>query len=503
MLQNTEYAVLQGNLDVEVTDIAYHSAKVKAGTAFVCMTGENLDGHTFAKEAVDKGSAVVVCSKPLSFKEQVTVIQVPDSRKALAEMAAAYYGYPGKQLHLIGVTGTKGKTTITYMLQNMFSHAGVLCGRIGTVENDTKRNVYASKQTTPESLEIQRLLREMADAGCKAAVLEISSQAMMQKRAHGLQFDVGILTGISEDHIGKGEHQNFHEYVYWKSQMLHQCRSAVINFDVVDMPQIRKVLEKKPFITFGFQSDADLWVKKYESIRLSNKLGVEFQTKGRYNIKLVTAAPGAFSVANSLAAIAAAKKAGIADSAIQNALRTFAVPGRQELFAIDYQRTVLVDYAHNGAALEALLKALREYHPRKLTCVFGCGGGRNPARRWTMGEAAAKYADLSIITADNPRKESLDSIFRDIIKGLEAFSGNYVLIENREDAIVYALQNCEPGELVVIAGKGHECVQLLHEEEIHFDDREIVRTFIEKVKYEQDYNRRNQAGMLRTVAFRR
>ena len=492
-------------MERDVTGIAYHSKHTGPGTMFFCIEGADFDGHTFAKEAVEKGSAVMICSKPLSFSEDVTVLQAADCRRAMAEAAAAFYGHPGRELTLIGVTGTKGKTTVSWLLRDVFRNAGVPCGLIGTVENDTGVNKSPSGQTTPESLDLQRMLREMADSGCRAAVIEVSSQALKQMRVHGLIFDLAILTGIGEDHIGPREHADFGEYIYWKSRLFHQCRRAVVNGD---SPHLKAFLGSRKWSgdtlqTYTVEQPGDLCVKDYEFVRIPGKLGVEFQTKGRYNIKLVIGAPGRFSLYNALAVTLAAKTLNLPEEALKKALLEVQVPGRQEIFALDYTRLIMVDYAHNGEALEALLTALREYHPTRLTCIFGCGGERDVSRRYRMGKAAATYADFSIVTADNPRKESLDSIIRDIIKGMGTFTGNYRIIRDRQTAIEYGVRNCRAGEMVVIAGKGHETTQVLQDRTIHFDDREVVRASIEKVKYEQDYNRRNQEGDGRTAAFRR
>ncbi|MBR3785283.1 MAG: UDP-N-acetylmuramoyl-L-alanyl-D-glutamate--2,6-diaminopimelate ligase [Firmicutes bacterium] len=488
-----EFTLLQGAMDKDITAIAYHSENTGPGTMFVCIDGVDFDGHTFAKEAVDKGSAVLLCSKPLSFTEEITVILVPDCRRALAEIAAVFYGHPSKELMLIGITGTKGKTTVSWLLREAFRHAGIACGLIGTIENDTGRTKEASGQTTPESLDLQRMLREMADSGCRAAVIEVSSQALKQGRVYGLVFDLAVLTGISRDHIGPREHADFQEYLCWKSRLFCQCKKAVVN---ADTPHLKTLLQgfaggQENLLTYGLEKSAGLGVKDFEFVRIPGKLGVEFQTKGRYNIKLVIGAPGRFSLYNGLAVILAAKAMELPEESIRKALMETAVPGRHELFAPDYSRLIMVDYAHNGASLGALLQALRAYHPSRITCIFGCGGERDPARRYGMGKAAAKYADFSIITADNPRKESLDSIIRDIIKGMGTFCADYTVIPDRKQAIETGIRNCQPGEIVVIAGKGHETMQLLAEGAIHFDDREVVRTFIEKVKHEQDYNRRN------------
>ena len=494
-------------MDREISSIAYHSEHTGPGTMFVCIEGADFDGHTFAKEAACKGSAVIICSKPLSFSEDVTVIQTEDCRKTMAEAAAAFYGHPGRHLILVGVTGTKGKTTVSWLLRETFQNAGIPCGLIGTVENDTGSSKEPSCQTTPESLDLQRMLAEMVENGCRAAVIEVSSQALKQARVHGLIFDLAVLTGIGADHIGPREHLNMDEYLYWKSRLFCQCRRAVINGDSPSLDKLYSLIGPRPWgrdglLTYRLAEPADLWVKDFEFVRLPGKLGVEFQTKGRYNIKLVIGAPGRFSLYNGLAVILAARTLKLPETALRKTLMEVQIPGRQEIFALDYTRLIMVDYAHNGEALEALLTGLREYHPSRITCIFGCGGQRDPARRRGMGRAAAKYADHSIITADNPRKESLDSIIRDIIKGMGTFRGNYRIMPDRQQAIEHGIRNCQDGEMVVIAGKGHETTQILSDRTIHFDDREVVRASIEKVKYEQDYNRRNQEGDRRKTALR-
>lgn len=252
-------------MDRSVLHIAYHSESAGPGTMFICIEGADFDGHTFAKEAVCKGSAVVLCSKPLSFEEDVTVIQVSDCRKSMARISARFYDDPAKALFLIGVTGTKGKTSVSWMLRDVLRNAGISCGLIGSIENDTGRKKMPSHQTTPESLDLHRILREMTESGCKAAVIEVSSQGLMQSRVHGLCFDLAIVTGIGQDHIGPGEHGSLGEYIYWKSRLLHQCRKAVIN---ADSPHLKALLggrkwEAEELLTYGLEKNADLSVKDY------------------------------------------------------------------------------------------------------------------------------------------------------------------------------------------------------------------------------------------------
>lgn len=447
------------------------------------------DGHDFALEAVEKGAVVIVCSRPLSFESDISIVLTENCRKTLAELAARFYDYPAQKLKVVGVTGTKGKTSTTYMIKSILEQGGLKTGLIGTVETDTGRRIIPSGQTTPESLNIQQYLAEMVNSGCQTAIIEVSSQAMKQHRVYGICFDLAILTNVAEDHISPFEHHDFDEYVACKSLLFSKCRKGIVN---LDDPCAGRFLERcRDAVTYGIHNPADLNAEKIDYVRIPGKFAMEFQTKGRYNINLVVGAAGTFSVYNALAAVLAGKAFSLPDECIFEGIRTFYAPGRQEVFTFNHDKTIIVDYAHNGMALEALLKELRCYHPARLTCVFGCGGQRDRNRRFKMGETAAKFADFSIITSDNPRNESPRSIISDIILKIESCGGRYCVIEDRHDAIDYAVKQCVSGEFVVIAGKGHENDQIIGNCRKHFDDREEVRKSIEKVNDGKNYNRRD------------
>ena len=485
---------LSGPDDIEVEQIVYNSKKAKKGALFVCIKGATSNGHDFAKEAVEKGAVVVVCSEPLSFKIETTQIRVRDCRRALAIMAAAFFQHPAEKLFVIGITGTKGKTTTAYMIQSILNCGGIKTGLIGTVEVDTGGRYLESSQTTPESLELQQYLREMIDNGCRAVVMEVSSQALKHDRVYGVTFDVGILTNIEEDHIAPREHPDFADYMACKSKLFKQCDTAIVNKDGAFLEKIMEGHMCRQVLTYGLTSSADLYAQSMDFVRIKGKFAVEFQAKGRYNINLVVSSAGRFSVYNALAAVLAAKACAANDDAVAAGLKQYHAPGRQEVFLLGYDKVVMVDYAHNGMALQGLLEALRSYHPAKVTCVFGCGGERDRNRRFNMGEVAAMYADYSIITSDNPRNESPSSIISDIIVKIEDCDGKYCIVEDRRLAIETAIRQCQPGEIIVIAGKGHENYQIIGNKKIHFDDREVVRSLIEKVNHEQNNNRRNQIG---------
>lgn len=490
LLQSAEYECVQGSLDLAVTGIFYHCDKVIDGSVFVCIEGAEEDGHSYAEEAVRRGAGAIVCQKALSLPEGITVIRTEDSRKIMAEMSAAFYGHPARKLRMIGVTGTKGKTTTAFMIQQILLKAGQKCGLIGTVHIDTGKEIIESDRTTPESVELQGYLRRMADCGCTACVMEVSSQALKLARVHGLHFDYAVFTNLSEDHIGRGEHKDFAEYAACKAQLFCACEEAVVNEDDPYGDIMLKGSSCK-VITYGMEKGRGLQAKNLDYVKIPGKLGVEFQIAGDYNINLVVGLPGKFSCYNAMAATAVCSRMGADKESIRTALREISVPGRQEMFSAGPDKVVMVDYAHNGVALENLLRALRDYKPKGLNVVFGCGGQRDKNRRTDMAKAAASYADFSIITSDNPRKEEPEAIISDITKVLEDETCSFTVIGDRREAIHHAVKHLETGEIVVIAGKGHENYQIIGEDKIHFDDRKEVLAAIEKVKYEYDNFRRN------------
>lgn len=490
MLKNFDCTCVQGSDNLEPDNITFNSGKVTGGSVFVCIKGTAVDGHDFVEEAISRGASAIVCSQDIEVPKDITVIKTDDTRKALAEMASAYFGNPSQDLSVIGVTGTKGKTTTAYMIKEILEKAGVKTGLIGTVETDTGLRRLESSHTTPESYDVQQYLREMADSGCKAAVIEVSSQALMMGRVHRIVFDCGIFTNIEEDHIGALEHKDFDDYLYWKSTLFTQCRRAVVNGDD---PYMNRILAGStcPVLTYGLGEKNDFYGYDAAPIKLPQKLGMAFKVKGSYNIDLVTGIPGVFTCYNAMAAIAACSFFGAKPEHIKEALERISVPGRGEMFPMPEGRIIMVDYAHNGTALRCLLKSLREYKPSRLTCLFGCGGERDVGRRQRMGCAAAEWADNIVITSDNPRNESPLSIINDIIEPIEKLNGSYTVVEDRREAIQYVVSHCIEDEIAVVCGKGHETYQIIGNRKIHFDDREEVRAAIEKAEYEQNYYRGN------------
>ena len=398
LLERVEYTHLQGPEDPEITEIVNDSRKITEGSLFFCIRGAVTDGHTYAQEAAARGARVLVVEEPVDVPSSVTVICVSDSRIAMALIAAAFYGYPAEQLKVIGITGTKGKTTTTYMVKSILEAAGYKVGLIGTIEAIIGDEVIPAANTTPESVTIQRYFRRMVEAGCQICVMEVSSQGLMLHRTAGFLFELGIFTNIEPDHIGPAEHSSFEDYLECKSRLFRQCRVGILNADDPHLDQILKghTCEVE---TFGFAEDASLRAEDVHLVSGAGYLGVAYRVRGLMDFNVEIDIPGTFSVYNSLTAIAICRHFRVSEENIRSALRQAKVKGRIELVKVSDQFTLMIDYAHNAMALESLLTTLREYHPHRLVCLFGCGGNRSRLRRYEMGEVSGRLADLSIITS--------------------------------------------------------------------------------------------------------
>ena len=472
-----DYEILQGDLQGDITEVIFDSRKACEGCLFVCISGANSDGHTYIEDVASKGAKVVVVEKEVTAPTNLTVVKVADTRQALALISCAFFGNPAEKLRVIGVTGTKGKTTTTYMIKSILDKAGHKCGLIGTIENIIGDKVVKAVNTTPESYYIQKYLREMVDAGCDCAVMEVSSQGLMLSRTAGIIFHIGIFTNLSQDHIGPNEHRDFDHYLRCKSMLFKQCKIGIFN---ADDPHYEAVLNGHGCAveTYGFSDKADIRAYDCKLINEGGRLGVDFKiagiAEGEYELNL----PGKFSIYNALAAIAVCKVLEVEDSVIKEALKGARAKGRIELIKVSDDFSLMIDYAHNAMALESLLTTLKEYNPTRLVCLFGCGGNRDRNRRFEMGEVSGKYADLSIITSDNPRFEKPEDIIEDIITGISKTSGEYVKITDRKEAIAYAIHNGRPGDVIVLAGKGHEDYQEIEGVKYPMDERDLIRDIL-------------------------
>lgn len=478
LLQEIEYERVQGSLDKEIRALVYDSRKVQQGSVFVCIRGMNYDGHDYVKEVVSKGVVAVVVEREIEkMPETVTVIQVQDTRYALAFLSAAWFSHPADKLKIIGITGTKGKTTTTYMVKSILEAAGRKVGLIGTIESIIGESHKPSANTTPESYILQETFKDMVEAGLDTVVMEVSSQALKLHRTQGFIFDYGIFTNLEPDHIGPGEHESFEEYAACKGLLFKQCKVGIVNGDDAS---VQAILEGHTctVITYGLKEGNDLQATALSLSHRPGALGVCFETKGLLQSSIEVSSPGQFSVYNALTAIAICLQFGVPKEAIQKALLEVRVKGRIEMVKVSEDFTFLIDYAHNAMALKSLLVTLREYQPHRLICLFGCGGNRSKIRRYEMGEVSGTLADLTIITSDNPRFEEPMDIIEDIKTGIRKTEGKYLAICDRKEAIRYAISHGEKGDIIVLAGKGHEDYQEIKGVKYPMDERELIRQIL-------------------------
>ena len=459
--EEIEYTLLQGSLETEVRDIIYDSRKIAPETMFVCMVGAVTDGHKYIPDAIDKGASVIVLEREeeaAQIPENITVLKVASARLALALMSAALFDHPARKLVTIGLTGTKGKTTTTYMIKKVLEMAGKKVGLIGTIGAMIGEEHLPSKNTTPESYELHRMFAAMVEAGCEYVVMEVSSQGLKLDRTAGILFDYGIFTNLSPDHIGPAEHASFEEYMECKSLLFRQCRIGIVNADDEHVDGILKghTCEVK---TFSAEKEADLMASDIGFINEDGKLGMHFKVSGCMDCQAKVHIPGRFSVYNSMVTMLVCHLAGISDEAILEGLSKVQVKGRVEMLPVSKDYTLIIDYAHNEVSTRSVLTTLMEYHPKRLICVYGGGGNRSKLRRYDMGEVTGEMADLCVLTCDNPRDEEIRDINNDIKVGLARSNGKYIEIDDRKEAIAYCMKNAKPGDMIVLLGKGHEDYQ--------------------------------------------
>lgn len=477
LLERLEYQCVQGTTDLDVTGIMNDSRKVTEGALFICIKGAVSDGHQYVADVVEKGASVLIVQEDVQVPEHVTVIKVSDTRYAMALIAAAWYDYPAEKLKVIGITGTKGKTTTTYMIKSILEAAGHKVGLIGTIEAIIGDKTIPACNTTPESITIQKYFAEMAEIGCDSVVMEVSSQGLMLHRTAGIMFEIGIFTNLEPDHIGPAEHSSFEEYLECKARLFKQCRLGILNADDKHLEEILKghTCEVE---TYGFSEKADFCASETKLVSRPGYLGIDYHVTGKRNFQVEIDIPGTFSVYNSLAAIAVCDHFGVTQENMIQALRQAKVKGRIEMIKVSDEFTLMIDYAHNAMALESLLTTLKEYHPKRLVCVFGCGGNRAKSRRFEMGEVSGKYADFTIITSDNPRFEEPQAILDDIETGMKKTDGDYIKIIDRKEAIAYAIHNGRPGDVIVLAGKGHEDYQEICGVKYPMDERVLIQEIL-------------------------
>ena len=469
----TEHMLTGG--DTQVRELQYNSKAVEPGDVFCCVSGTFSDGHDYAASAVKAGAVALVVERRLPL--DVPQVIVPNTRTAMARMAAALYGYPARSMTMVGVTGTNGKTSTTYMLKSIAEQTGKKVGLIGTIRNLIGDEIIETERTTPESIELQRLFRRMKDAGVEIVVMEVSSHALDQKRVFGIEFDVGVFTNLTQDHLDY--HKTFDNYLAAKKRLFYMSSQAVVN---VDDPYADKLMEglSVPTATFGIEKKADYSASDIEI----TPRGASFtMATPKGSIKMSVPTPGMFSVYNAMGAAAAAMALGFPEEAIRRGIADMdSVAGRLEPLPTGGRDfTVLLDYAHTPDALENILKTARQFAKGRIVTLFGCGGDRDPIKRPIMGEIAGKHSDFLVVTSDNPRSEDPMKIIDAVMEGVSRTDCGYTVIENRREAIKYALENARRDDVIILAGKGHETYQETADGKHHFDEKEIVAELLKQM----------------------
>ena len=473
LIENFENAEINGNTNIEINKIEYDSKKINPNDVFVAIKGYVENGNDYIKEALDLGACAIIVEKDVELSEfeleNITVIKVDDARIALAKISATYYDYPAKKLKLIGVTGTKGKTTTAYMIRDILNASSKRTGMIGTIYNTYANVQIEATRTSPESLDLQRLLREMVDAEMEYVVMEVSSHALELNRVYGLRFMISVFTNLSEEHLDF--HENMDNYLNAKAKLFEMSDFAMINGDDIYTPRLKKMIKCK-IATYGLDNAVNVTAADVKI----NAGYVEYKMYINKMLEtIVVNIPGRFTVYNSLAAIGVCSLLNCQMDAILLALANVKVPGRAEIIPLNKTFTVMVDYAHNPSSLEAILTSIKKYVKGRVILVFGCGGNRDKEKRPVMGEIAGRLADFTVITTDNPRNESPKTIMSEIESGMKQTRGLYKVIENRKQAIAFAMKIAWKNDIVLIAGKGHETYQeLKNNKKIKFDERKVV-----------------------------
>jgi UDP-N-acetylmuramoyl-L-alanyl-D-glutamate--2,6-diaminopimelate ligase len=460
------------DVNTEIIGIAYNSRKVKKGDAFVCLSGFNCDGHSFAVDALKNGASVIVSERMVNLPN---LILVENTHSALAKMSSNFFGNPSKKLVKIAVTGTKGKTTTSWFISNILNSAGQKTALIGTFGFCIDGKIDKTLNTTPESYEVQKFFKIALDSGAKNIVLEASSIGLKNHRLDGILFDYAVFTNFSNDHIGDNEHKDINDYLESKSLLFKNCKNAILNCDDEKFEYfLQKCRPEVSIKKFGFSKIADLYPKDFKLI--TETFGSEFFVDGK---KFSLSIPGKFNVYNSLAAIAVCRQIGVPVKIIQKTLLQSKPKGRTEIVPINRNYVLMIDYAHNELSMKNILNSIKEYKPKRVVTLFGAGGERSRERRFKMGEVSGMLSDLTVITEDNSRREPVDLIISDIETGVLRKNGKYVKIPDRRNAIKWCLDNAREGDVIILAGKGHEDYKEINGARYHFDERKIIKELIE------------------------
>ncbi len=493
ILLGLENLKVKGNLDIDIKGIENNSKEVKTGYMFIAIKGFETDGHNYINDAIDAGCTAVMIQEgcdlsKINVKNDVTVIMAKDTREALAICSSNFYDNPSRKFKLIGVTGTKGKTTTTFMIKELLEKAGKKVGLIGTIATYINgKKIKESDRTTPESLELQKTFFQMAKEKVEYVVMEVSSQSLKLHRVDGCNFDIAIFTNFSEDHISEKEHTDMKDYFQSKLKLFNMCKVGIVNADDLYAAKIPKLFPNSDITTYGIDNPCNLLAK---DITITNSY-VDFRVKiTDRNERVKTGIPGRFSVYNSLAAICVAQKVGVSLETIKEALLEVRVPGRSEVVDNKFEIPIMIDYAHSPESLESILQAVKSYTRGRVISVFGCGGDRDKGKRPIMGEISGRIADYTIITSDNPRTEEPEEIIKEIEKGIKKTKGNYQVVVDRTEAIEKAIKMATKKDIIVLAGKGHELYQEINGKKYPFDERSIIKKIIDKLNKENNKSKK-------------
>ena len=489
MLVGLEGLKVKGDLSVDIKGVERNSKEVKEGYLFVAIKGFSVDGHQFVKDAIANGAVAVMIEegcdyKKLEIPDNVTIVMAKDTREGLAITSSNFYDNPSEKFKLVGVTGTKGKTTTTFMIKEILQKAGKKVGLIGTIATYIgDKKIKDSDRTTPESLELQQLFKMMADEGVDVVVMEVSSQSLKLHRVAGCNFDIVVFTNFSEDHISPNEHPTMEDYLQSKLKLFKMCKTGITNADDLYGAKIPRLFPDNDITTFGIDNHAKVMAK---DITITNSY-VDFKVKiVDKNERIRTGIPGRFSVYNSLAAICVAQKFGVTAEQVKEALLEVRVPGRSEMVDNKLEIPIMIDYAHSPESLQNILQAVKSYTRGRVISVFGCGGDRDSGKRPIMGEISGRIADYTIITSDNPRTENPETIVKQIEEGIKKTKGKYEVVVDRTEAIEKAIKMANEKDIIILAGKGHEPYQEINGVKYPFDERIIVTDIISNLKVKKD-----------------
>ena len=475
LLKDVSIEECHADLEMEISGVSYDSRKTSCGDLFVAMTGYAVDGHDFIPMAAEKGAVCVLCERAPEM--DIPWVRVASARRELAVLSANWFSHPADEMTMIGVTGTNGKTTTTYLLKNILEAAlDAKVGLIGTNQNMIGQCVIETERTTPESFELQKLFREMKEEGCTHVVMEVSSHALYLNRVYGIPFAVGIFTNLTQDHLDF--HKTMEQYCDAKALLFRMCKTGVVNADDAWYERLTKDASCQ-LLTYAEHAQADL---KAENVNLS-AAGISFDAVTKTEKTSISVGiPGGFMVYNTLDVLGAASALGIPMEESAKILRESAhVKGRVEVVPTGTDYTMLIDYAHTPDAVENVLKSVRSFAKGRVIALFGCGGDRDKTKRPLMGAIAAEFSDLVIVTSDNPRTEEPGGIIQDILAGMYQSQTPHIVVENRIEAIHCAMDHAQKGDVIVLMGKGHETYQIIGTEKHHLDEREIIAEHLKKI----------------------